>query len=81
MGALVLPGRESRKLHITIEVEAACVASMIESGATPVIERVRFADGKWRKASLFITRLEALGVNVDMASLKVGGPGSHTPVY
>lgn len=76
--ALIVEGRESRRVTFTIEVEAAVLRAVIGGEK---IERVRFADGKWRKASLLVQRLKALGVTVDLDSTKIGGPGDHTPVY
>lgn len=75
--SLVVAGRESRKVRITIEVEGALVGLV----GHHKVERVRFADGKWRNASLFFQRLEALGAKPDFGTVKVGERGEHSPIY
>jgi hypothetical protein len=76
---LIVAGRESRMVRLTIEVEAAVAVGIVQS--TPKIERIRFEDGRWRKASLLVQRLRALGASVDMSSIEVKERGSHTPVF
>lgn len=74
---MIVPGRASRMVTVEIEVETSVVGARGEE----VIERVRFADGRWRKPGLWVQRLAALGVTVDFRTTKFVREGRHTPSY
>lgn len=75
--SLIIAGRESKMVTLTIEVECSTVGLV----GNERIERVRFEDGRWRSPRLWIARLKALGVRADLNTIKIGSRGEHTPVY
>lgn len=77
--SLIIGGYESRQVKATIEFEAAVTAALVQ-GQGPRIDRVRFDDGRWRKVTLLLARLRALGCTVDLSTVQVGQRGDHTPI-